>query len=247
MDVQNYEHIIIENSIEEVTKKVKALCIGTHSLEAESTLRELLTAHGWRPRYDFPRRTTWTTEWGTIPFGDGCQVWLNPGLVPANSTRQVYQEFFNRTQHLATELTPRPTGLTQSQRDRNNKRLLSLRDRHKGERCFIVCPSRLLQPEQLDLLKNEITLASSNIFKYFDNTDWRPTYYNVCSDIFAMENKDAIVDSEDRKGKHTQYGKTIFGTIPRQRTRIPNPEQATKMKSCNGETFTTVQMPSTPP
>ncbi len=192
MDVQNYEHYIIKHSIEEVSQKVKTLCIGTHSLEAESALREMLTKHGWLCRYDFPRRTTWATEWGTIPFGDGCQVWLNQSLASTKAGQGVYQEFFNRTRHLATELTPRPSGLTQKQRERNDERLLALRDRHKGKRCFIVSPSKLVQPKDLDLLQNEITIASNDIYRFFGKTGWRPTYYNACSDTFVSQNKEAI-------------------------------------------------------
>lgn len=77
MDVQGAEYTVLSSAIEPVSEKVKVLCIGTHSAEVERQLRTLLPGHGWLPRYDFPRRSTWSTDWGTISFRDGCQVWIN--------------------------------------------------------------------------------------------------------------------------------------------------------------------------
>lgn len=67
------------------------------------------------------------------------------------------------------------------------KRLRELKDIHKGERCFIVANGPSLRKEDLDLLqsKNEITFGMNRIFKMFDNTIWRPTYY-VCEDLLIF-------------------------------------------------------------
>lgn len=64
------------------------------------------------------------------------------------------------------------------------KALQELKDSHKGERCFIIANGPSLTIEDLDLLfcKNEITFAMNRIYKLFQETDWRPTYY-VCEDI----------------------------------------------------------------
>ena len=55
--------------------------------------------------------------------------------------------------------------------------LLSIKDKYKGKRCFILGNGPSLIPEDLDLLKDEITFASNRIYKIFDRTDWRPSYF----------------------------------------------------------------------
>ena len=57
------------------------------------------------------------------------------------------------------------------------KYLKSVKDIHKGERCFIVGNGPSLTPEDLEQLKNEITFASNRIYSIFPSTTWRPTYY----------------------------------------------------------------------
>lgn len=53
------------------------------------------------------------------------------------------------------------------------------KDKHKGERCFIIGNGPSLKAEDLDKLKNEYTFASNFIFKINDQTDWRPSYYTT--------------------------------------------------------------------
>lgn len=55
--------------------------------------------------------------------------------------------------------------------------LISLKDIHKGERCFIIGNGPSLTAADLSLLKNEYTFAANRIFYIFNKTDWRPTYY----------------------------------------------------------------------
>ena len=54
-----------------------------------------------------------------------------------------------------------------------------LKDKHKGDRCFIVATGPSLLIEDLDKIKNEITFSMNSIFFAFDETDWRPTYYGI--------------------------------------------------------------------
>lgn len=63
---------------------------------------------------------------------------------------------------------------------------LSLKDRYKGQRCFIIGNGPSLRVEDLELLKNEITFATNRIFKLFSETTWRPTYY-FCIDYLIYE------------------------------------------------------------
>ena len=67
-----------------------------------------------------------------------------------------------------------------SGKSRHSKDLLqSLKDKYKGKRCFVIGNGPSLTKEDLELLKAEVTFASNRIFRMFEQTDWRPTYYAV--------------------------------------------------------------------
>lgn len=51
------------------------------------------------------------------------------------------------------------------------------KNRHQGERCFIIGNGPSLRIQDLERLQNEITFASNSIYLCFDQTNWRPTYY----------------------------------------------------------------------
>lgn len=81
LDIQGMEAEVVSSSIEIITQRVKRLHIGTHSREIEDTLRSLMTAAGWRPRFDYPCATPHhPTPAGPVDFGDGVQSWINPPL-----------------------------------------------------------------------------------------------------------------------------------------------------------------------
>ena len=57
------------------------------------------------------------------------------------------------------------------------KQIETLKDRHKGRRCFIIGTGPSLCVEDLELLKGEITFGVNRLFRIYGDTDWRPTYY----------------------------------------------------------------------
>lgn len=59
----------------------------------------------------------------------------------------------------------------------SKEKLRSLKNVNSGKRCFIIGNGPSLTPEDLDKLKYELSFASNSIYKIFDRTDWRPTYY----------------------------------------------------------------------
>lgn len=65
-----------------------------------------------------------------------------------------------------------------------SQRIKALKDRHCGERCFIVANGPSLTSDDLDTLhkNNEYTFGMNRIFKVFPETKWRPSCY-VCEDI----------------------------------------------------------------
>lgn len=64
--------------------------------------------------------------------------------------------------------------------------LESLHNKYKGQRCFILGNGPSLTPEDLNLLKNEITFASNRIYNIFSKTDWRPTYFAMFDENVAQ-------------------------------------------------------------
>ena len=81
-----------------------------------------------------------------------------------------YWWWYNRARHrLAGALSPR---LTQSAR-----LLAEMRDRHQGERCFILGNGPSLRYTDLSLLRDEITFGLNRIYLNFDQMGFSTTYY----------------------------------------------------------------------
>lgn len=59
----------------------------------------------------------------------------------------------------------------------NYDKIKRFKNKYKGRRCFIVGTGPSLTLEQLDLLKDEVTFSLNSIYKLFDKTSWRPTFY----------------------------------------------------------------------
>lgn len=64
----------------------------------------------------------------------------------------------------------------------NNRVLTSFQKKYIGERCFIVGNGPSLTTDDLNMLKNEITFGANRIYRVFDKTDWRPTFYCTADD-----------------------------------------------------------------
>lgn len=72
-------------------------------------------------------------------------------------------------------------------RKKSNHKLACLKNKYRGQRCFIIGNGPSLTKEDLALLKNEVTFASNRIYKMFEQTEWRPTYYAVFDDSMAAD------------------------------------------------------------
>jgi hypothetical protein len=74
LDIQGMEAEVASSSIELIARRVKRILIGTHSREIEDTLRQLMTAVGWRPHFDYPCASrNHPTPAGPVDFYDGVQ------------------------------------------------------------------------------------------------------------------------------------------------------------------------------
>ncbi len=74
----------------------------------------------------------------------------------------------------------------------NSRRLARLRNRHYGQRGFVIGNGPSLSIADLDALQCEITFASNKVFLAFDQTTWRPTYYSVTDILVARNNRHTI-------------------------------------------------------
>ena len=74
------------------------------------------------------------------------------------------------------------------------RRSTAFKNRHNGERCFIIGNGPSLKAEDLEKLheNNVTTIAMNNINRIFEGTVWRPTYYVAC-DYFVIENIDNAI------------------------------------------------------
>jgi hypothetical protein len=68
----------------------------------------------------------------------------------------------------------------------NRKRLSSFKDKHQGERCFVIGNGPSLKYEDLERLRNEKTFVSNSFIKILDKLSFKPTYYFV-QDALALK------------------------------------------------------------
>lgn len=111
----------------------------------------------------------------------------------------------------------------------NYKDLQKYKNKHKGERCFLVANGPSLTVEDLNLIRDEYTFGCNKIFYLFDKTEWRPNYYCILDQDYIARYQDEIfshidmpiftndviakrIRSENKKGKKVIYSKQIFYT-----------------------------------
>ena len=66
------------------------------------------------------------------------------------------------------------------------RRLAPFRNRHKGERCFIIGNGPSLKQTDLTLLKSEVTFGLNRIYLNFDRMGYETSYY-VCVNSLVLE------------------------------------------------------------
>lgn len=89
-------------------------------------------------------------------------------------------------------MPPQRGALTQADRVLIN----SLRNRHLGERCFVVGNGPSLTCQDLEQLRFEYTFASNKIYLLFKDTTWRPTFYSCEDTLVAQQAEKEIVSVE---------------------------------------------------
>ena len=126
--------------------------------------------------------------------------------------------FLNRQREkFKIEITPR--NLINRLKYRND--LLGMKNKHSGERCFIIGNGPSLTAEDLTLLKEEYTFASNRIFYIFPKTTWRPTYY-CGQDYVVIEDIADKLESFVGDCKKVFISSRCWDVIPENVRRKPN-------------------------
>lgn len=77
-----------------------------------------------------------------------------------------------------------------------NERLIQLKNKHMGERCFIVATGPSLRISDLEILKKNkvISFSMNRVYRAFEQTTWRPDFYVVADWRCIQESGDEIID-----------------------------------------------------
>ena len=88
----------------------------------------------------------------------------------------------------AQRLARRLKGVSPTAEYMDRVQLNLLRNRHLGQRCFVIGNGPSLLADDLERLRFEYTFASNKIYLIFGDTGWRPTYYSVEDVLVATQN-----------------------------------------------------------
>lgn len=75
----------------------------------------------------------------------------------------------------------------------NERKIVSFKNKHKGERCFIIGNGPSLNFLDLTKLKDEITFGVNAIYTNYEKMGFFPTYY-VVEDIFVAEDRKSEIN-----------------------------------------------------
>ena len=75
---------------------------------------------------------------------------------------------------------------------RNAARLATFRNKHKGERCFVMGNGPSLRKMDLAPLRDEVTFGVNRVFLMADEMGFQPTYFAAINDLVIEQSRDAI-------------------------------------------------------
>ena len=73
--------------------------------------------------------------------------------------------------------------------ENNYQKLLSMRNSHKNQECYVIGNGPSLNKIDLNLLKDKITIACNSFYLKHNELDFLPTYYTVEDPLPAVDNK----------------------------------------------------------
>lgn len=120
---------------------------------------------------------------------------------PKSKIVRRFNKLFGPTTHgrrIATRIVGffRARGIQPSE---NTRRLAALKNKHAGERCFLIGNGPSLTSEDLDMLAGEYTIGCNLIFKIYEQTVWRPSYYCVSDSGITRTHSRQLLDNVECK------------------------------------------------
>lgn len=91
----------------------------------------------------------------------------------------------------------------------NYKKLRQLKNKYRGERCWIIGNGPSLCAEDLEKICGEFAFAANRIYFIFDKTTWRPSFY-MCQDPRAIQN---VIDDECAEKKELEKSEIFASKI----------------------------------
>lgn len=73
--------------------------------------------------------------------------------------------------------------------------LLAYKDKHKGQRIFIIATGPSLREEDILKLKDEITIGVNGVIALYEKINWKPTYYCLGDPIVYAQYKEQILNA----------------------------------------------------
>lgn len=80
---------------------------------------------------------------------------------------------------------------------KEEKKLAAYHGKHQGKRVFLVGTGPSLKAEDLELIKGEYSIGCNMVYKMFDKTNWRPTYYCMTDRVYAKHQSQEILEHVD--------------------------------------------------
>ena len=103
-----------------------------------------------------------------------------------NEIAKLSQRFLGRAGRELTGLADRlvvdeiPSRLERRLLERNSV----FKNRHKGQRCFVIGTGPSLKYQDISPLRGEVTYTMSSFWKHEIVKEWQPTYYCICDPIY---------------------------------------------------------------
>jgi FkbM family methyltransferase len=82
LDIQGGEAVLLSETIEDLSRNVAYVVIGTHSRPIEGRIFDLMLAHGWILEIERPAILRLEENSLPVTIVDGVQGWRNPALLP---------------------------------------------------------------------------------------------------------------------------------------------------------------------
>src|SRR5437870_11367880 len=110
------------------------------------------------------------------------------------------------------------------------------RDKHKGQRCFVIATGPSLNTQDISPLGNEITFAMSGFWQHPVIEQWQPTYYCICDPVYfdGSEPMKKFFASMTARSKQSTFFAPLFARPVLKEQRLLPPDK-TYMVAFHGD------------